>query len=629
MMNPFMTEKKKKNRPFLLITVWCLLSVIISYFCVSVPDLLKFGGFNAGALEYVGLRFVTFRYACPVFILLFFALLFLFRTPAVPAFLLPLAALVFGVANYNMVFYRGTPFLPSDLEQISDAAIAVQEGFHVVFPDGMLQVLMTTVGLTLVSLPFSIRKPESRRTFWTVLFALLALLSLVLCYFYFSFVLMDESLLNKWGRRSSVNIGDIYYMNGFFPEFFAQIGILMPKAPSGYSAKEMARIGEMIRGYDGNGEPVDIIILQVESWQFVDNYDIQLEEDVFENYHRLAEEGVTGLMVSPKYGGGTANIEYEVLTGFSSDDASTTTTPFNNGLFSGFPGIVDFAADAGYHTIALHAYTSDLYNRPNAYRMLGFQDLYFSDSFVDPEMCGPWISDPACARKMIELYEEALSDGAPILIHGLTMQNHLPMQDDRFSNGELVTLTSDTLTVPDQFVMRRFCTALKWTDQALKILTDYFRTVDRKVILLAYGDHQTSIYESEELGDVLHHTDFYENYSSKKDFLKLHTTPYIVWANFGSENGGTTFGLCAPNELLADALTAYGVNRPAYWTYFASGVDSYRGVTSNYLITNDDTVVFSKSAAQQKEYNIRMLIQYDVVFGEHYLLSDLYGDHEP
>lgn len=618
-------QQQKKNRPLLLITAWCILAVIVSSFAVVIPDLLKFGGLNAAALEYVTLRFQTYLYALPVFLLLYLAFLFLFLTPFVPTALILFGSLVFGVGNYNMVFYRGTPLLPTDFSQVRDAAIAVREGFSVVWPGGFLPIVGASVLLTLISLSFRFRRPSKKAGQWILFFAILALIALVSSSLYFSRVLMDVSKLNKMGRRGgSVNIGDIYYMNGFFPEFFAQVGILMPKAPDGYTENRMREISDLIRSYDSDGETVDIVIFQVESWQFVDNYDIQLEEDVFYNYHQLSKEGVSGLMVSPKYGGGTANIEYEVLTGFSSDDGSTTTTPFNNGLFTGFPGIVNYAASKGYDTIAVHAYTSELYNRPNAYHMLGFQSLYFSDSFTDPEMCGPWISDPACARKMIELYEEAAADGSPVLIHGLSMQNHLPMQDDRFSSSELVSLTSDTLTVPDQFVMRRFCTSLKWTDQALKVLTDYFRTVDRKVILLAYGDHQTSIYENEDLGDVLHHTDFYDTYDSKKDFLKLHGTPYIVWTNYASENAGSSFGLCSPNELLVSALSAYKIGCPAYWSYFANGVGSYRGVTSGYLITNDDRVVFTKTKDQQADYDIRMLIQYDTVFGKQYLLPSLF-----
>ncbi|MBQ8995533.1 MAG: LTA synthase family protein [Oscillospiraceae bacterium] len=486
---------------------------------------------NSALTEYIVLRWRSYLYVIPEFALLFLALFFLFRKFWVPTLILSVISLVFGVATYNNTFYRGSPLSPADLALTRDAVVAVKEGFSIVLPKGFWLSITFIVLLTVLSfLGSSNFKVDNKNL--KVLFVFLAILSITFSYLYYIRVLKGEKFLKRISIASAVVTGDVYYKHGFFPSFIAYISALNPSPPPSYSSATMQDIGTSIQSWKTDDEPVDIIIFQVESWQDVSNYDVDLSEDVFANYHALAAEGISGTMVSPKYGGGTANIEYEVLTGFTTSDGMTAELPFNTGLHEGFPGIVNYADSIGYQTISVHAYTSDLYNRPNAYRMLGFQNSYYSDSFDDPEYCGPWISDRECARKMIELYEGALLQDGPILIHGLSMQNHLPIGDDRFPSSELVLLKSSTLSDPDQFVMRCFCTCLKWTDDALGILADYFRTVDRKVILLAYGDHQTSIYADESAGDVLHHTDFYDSYDSTSDFIKLHGTPYPIWANF-------------------------------------------------------------------------------------------------
>ena len=617
-----MNKKETKIIKYMTLVVFGLVAaIIISVYCACLPDLIKYGGFNTASIEYLILRKKMIFLVSVIFFFVFIILTAIFSKPVIGASILAVLTIVVGIANQNMIFYRGQPLLPSDILQAKDAAIALHEGFQIYYPSGIIKVILITIAVLLLFIPLpGIRNRQNRKRGILISVALLVIFSIFLTVFFKEIVLNEKILKKKFGRNTSVNVGDMYFLNSFWGEFFAECIYLFPQAPSQYSQKSMDEIGVMIEQYEKNGELIDIITLQVESWQYTDNYDVTYGEDVFSNYNRLSKEGITGLMASPKYGGGTADIEYEVLTGFTTNDGYTSVTPFNNVVYNGFPSIVNYLRDNyGYDTFAVHAYTSELYNRPIAYRNLGFANIYFSDTFDNPKMCGLYISDPACVEKMLEIYEEACVKSDHIFMHGLTMQNHLPMGDDRFTTQDLVSAQSSSLMAPDLFIMQRFGTALKWTDEALGMLCDYLKNVDRKVLVLAYGDHQTSIYESKGIGDVLHHTDFYDTYDEEKDFMKLHGTPYIVWTNFDTSHGGETFGYCAPNMLLVNALNTYGVMCPDYWTYFATGVDSYKGGTANYIITNDNEIVFTMNDEQEEDYHNRMLIQYDMIYGKHYL----------
>ena len=611
----------ENDKQSIIFAIELVVIVIVTVYCACLPDLIKYGGISSASLEYLFLRRKMLFLVSILFFLAYVVLTALFSRPVISSCIMTIISFIVGVANQNMVFYRGQPLLPTDILQTKDAIVAVEGGFSIYYPPGLLGIAVLSFVICIISLPLpEIRKKVNpkKEILITIALVLIGVVSIILV---FNNIIMNERVLNsKFGRRTSVNVGDMYYLNGFWGEFFSECIYLFPQSPDQYSQKEMAKIGEVIQSYNVDGELVDIITLQVESWQFTNNYDVQYGEDVFLNYNRLAGEGITGLMVSPKYGGGTADIEYEVLTGFTTNDGYTSVTPFNNVVYEGFPNIVNYLKNNyGYETYAIHAYTGELYNRPLAYKNLGFSNIYFSDTFENPKMCGPFISDQACVEKMIEVYDKACKENDHVFLHGLTMQNHLPMADDRFDFKEMVPAQSATLSPPDLFVMQRFGTALKWTDEALGVLCDYLKTIDRKVIVIAYGDHQTSIYEDEQLGDVLHHTNFYDSYNEETDFILLHGTPYIVWTNYDNSHGGETFGYCAPNMLLVKALNRFGIECPNYWSFFAEGTTSYKSGTAKYIITNDEEILFSMNEQQEKEYHTRMLIQYDLIYGKHYL----------
>ena len=250
--------------------------------------------------------------------------------------------------------------------------------------------------------------------------------------------------------------------------------------------------------------------------------------------------------------------------------------------------------------------------------MLGFDESYFSDSFEDPDMSGPWITDRECVEKMIRIYEEQCNNYINVMVYGLTMENHTPC-GGRYTEDQLIGATSSSLSSDDLLTMRSYGTILKDIDSAIGYMADYLSTVDRKVILIVWGDHQTDAKETDNSDAVLTHTNFYSSYDETYDFFKLHSTPYLIWTNYDSPNSGKDAGYVVPNRVLAYALNFYDIIIPTYWRYFLNEETFYKGVTSNFLITNDNQIVFVKDEQQNKQYSTRKLIQYDLIRGKRYL----------
>ena len=112
---------------------------------------------------------------------------------------------------------------------------------------------------------------------------------------------------------------------------------------------------------------------------------LELSEDPLAFYHSLTENTVKGTMISPVTGGGTANVEFEYLTGDSLAFLPSSTVAYQLYLYDGCPSLVSQAKDLGYHTIAFHPYLSSGWNRTSVYPWLGFDEAHFQEDAQGPQ----------------------------------------------------------------------------------------------------------------------------------------------------------------------------------------------------------------------------------------------------
>ena len=51
-------------------------------------------------------------------------------------------------------------------------------------------------------------------------------------------------------------------------------------------------------------------------------------DNFMEDYERIEQDGITANILSPQFGGGTCNVEFEALTGFSMDYIQNGLMPY-------------------------------------------------------------------------------------------------------------------------------------------------------------------------------------------------------------------------------------------------------------------------------------------------------------
>ncbi|KGO28734.1 hypothetical protein Q757_07170, partial [Oenococcus alcoholitolerans] len=97
--------------------------------------------------------------------------------------------------------------------------------------------------------------------------------------------------------------------------------------------------------------------------------------DPIPNIKQIKNKTTSGLMLSSGYGGGTANIEYQALTGMSlTNFLPTVTSPYIQVLQSSkyIPNISNYWKIKN----AIHPYLPMVYDRSSVYRKMGFQNFY-------------------------------------------------------------------------------------------------------------------------------------------------------------------------------------------------------------------------------------------------------------
>lgn len=220
---------------------------------------------------------------------------------------------------------------------------------------------------------------------------------------------------------------------------------------------------------------------------------------------KLAESVRSGTMLSQGYGGGTANIEFEALTGFSMEPfAVNISTPFTQFLpkMTHFPSIVSRMKDQGHATFAMHPFDTSMYKRRDNYQILGFEQFYYDETmtYQDKVDYNPYISDASAYKEIIAHMKQ--SEGYDFA-HLVTMQNHTPFKG-KYMNPPTF---QDTGFVNEE--INQYHRDLMESDRAMAQLVSALEEWEEPVAVVFWGDHWPSVFGEalkRENGDLLSRT---------------------------------------------------------------------------------------------------------------------------
>lgn len=342
---------------------------------------------------------------------------------------------------------------------------------------------------------------------------------------------------------------------GFFLNYVRSIPEMIQKKPDGYSLERIAEISEEYpsSNAEGSRQP-NIIVIMNESFADLRVFgDLKTNIDVLPVFDSLQENVIKGYALASVYGGGTANSEYDFLTGNSMAFLPDGVSVYQVYLKTPTCSVVSHLKNQGYSCTAMHPFHADGWDRTRVYPLLGFEQMLFLEDFPQKDTLRGFVSDREMYEKLIAVYEEK-SDG-PQFIYGVTMQNHGGYDYAGDNYEKTVELRGYAGSYP---LTEQYLSVLHESDQAIAYLLDYFKSVDEDVVIVFYGDHQPMIEGR-----------FYEEMLGKRgaefelaDKQLQYTVPFFVWANYDIEEkfvDGTSL-----NFLSNYLFQAAGMEPPAF-----------------------------------------------------------------
>lgn len=533
-----------------------------------------------------------------------------------------------AIVNYYTRDLHGTALMPQDILNIGTAA-AVMGSYTL----RITQTVITIVALLLPVLAISVAqrflaygrgKPpkiswKHRLARWAGCFAGIFV---ILYVGYFAPFAIKPKQTYGWAWQLT------YYKYGYLAGTIESAGLLMNPIvePDNYSDEAADEAAARADGYTPAVETVseqeypDIVLILSESFYDFDLVtDLQTDVEVMSVTKNL-ENSIYGHTVSPQVGGGTNSSEYEMLTS-NSLMLMPSITPFNWLNLYGADSIVSYLEDLGYSTMAAHPYTNLNYRRNSAWLALGFDQVYFEDSFPTKEYYGnrPYQTDSATYKDLEAMYE-SMPEDQPRFTFLVSIQSH---GDYDMNDPELDLVHAATDYGEYDEVMDEYLSCMYLTDQAFGELTDYFTQVyeetGRKVIVAMAGDHAPSF--------VDHVAD--KTIASENDLQILErSTPFIIWANYPLENAGETnendplnrMDLCMFAPAVAEQA---GLPLTDYYEYLLAMQDDVTVMTAgnDYMDANGVTHVYGENETNDDWVHGYFALEYNNI-GTHVKKND-------
>lgn len=336
----------------------------------------------------------------------------------------------------------------------------------------------------------------------------------------------------------------------------------------------------------------NVILIMEESM-----FDIQkINEMKFSNnINSNIKEFEKGTIISPRYGGGTASVEFEALTGFSNiffpDNIIQYVTYWNEK--DNIPSITREFNKNGYTTTAIHPNNGDFYNRNQVYTAMGFNKFLSIEDFKDSAKISTrgFILD----SEVNEVIKEQLnSTSDPQFIFGITIENHAPY-NSKNSEGN-IKITSDKIS--DSKALNEAEVYSEGLHDADKFIGQIIQTVKetkKPTIIYVWGDHLPALSALDELGFL---NNIYDKYS----------TPLVVYSNFKDIDIVSEY--MTPNQIAPQILMDAGISYSSYFDYMYNLRSKYPIVHKEFSIDMNDEMI--------KKYK---LLQYDLLFGSKYILD--------
>lgn len=504
-----------------------------------------------------------------------FSIVYLVRRRVFARILLSVFWLFLGTCNGYLLLKRVTPFNAQDLKVLSDALSLTGNYFSTL----ELILLIVGIGAVVIWVVSMWRRGGQYTGKMHRFLALIGVGCWIGAYMLLTNIAIDQRVVSNYFG----NIAFAYEDYGFPYCFTASLFNTGISEPSGYSEETMAAIdnkGALNVSETGRSEEElpNIVVVQLESYFDPTEVEwLQFSEDPIPNLRKMYQKYSSGYFKVPSVGAGTANTEFEVLTGMSMRFFGPGEYPYKT---YGKTKVIESAATAlgelGYGSEALHNNGGNFYSRAQVFNHMGF-DHFTSKEFMNILRTTPngWATDDILIPNILESMDTTENQD---FVFTISVQGHGEYPTEQIIENPAITVSG----VENEEKRNAWEYYVNQVYEMDKFAGDLVAALEKRgepTVVVFYGDHLPTM--------DLQAKDMKSKY--------LYNTNYVIWDNIGLEKKDGNY---PAYQIMAEVLERLDIHTGTVFNYHQQ-----RHQTKNYLADLE-------------------LLQYDILYGDRYVYGE-------
>lgn len=476
-----------------------------------------------------------------------------------------------AVANCVLLGFRTTPFSAIDLTMVTYALSIIN-----IYLSKTQIILITAMALLILALIIfiGVKAPKVNRKVRYIKAVAVVIAMVVIVAVATGTAIQTQLLTSRFG-----NLADAYKNYGFaycLSNSFIDSGIDKPESYSEETVKAINEAADATIAADTTEQQTpNIIFVQLESF-FDPNELLGLyySRNPVPHFESLKEDGISGYLTVPTVSAGTANTEFEILSGMSLQYFGAGEYPYKTVLLDQTCESIAYNLEQlGYSATAIHNNRATFYGRDEVYPALGFTTFISKEYMTDLEYTPTsWVKDKVLTKEILKSLEA--TEGKDF-VFTVSVQGHGKYPTEFTGNEDYHVYVygdaSEDRIAGVSYLVNQFYEMDQFIGDLAAAVADY----DEDTVLVLYGDHLPGLDFSAD--DMANHSIF--------------QTPYVIWSNFGLDG--------EDRDLTSYELSSYVLNL----------LGIHEGTMTRY----------QQASLDNADYGSGMqMLEYDMLYGENY-----------
>lgn len=555
-----------------------LLNAILAVILAVVLEIAGRQSFALSAWGFISEKTTMFLYS--IFIVFFsYSIVLVVRRRVFVYIVVSILWGAVGLVNFMMLDSRNTPFTYVDITLMKSVLPVITNYYSI--PSIIVMAIALLIGLVLLVtaflyLPCEEKFTKSRQIRNLIVFAVIVA----------AFCGTTKYNLNTGFITTEIHNIRLAYSDYGTPYCFSVTALKTGiDKPSDYSEEHIAQITDKTEEANKKEtkkskvkkQTPNIIFVQLES--FFDPTQVKglkFNKDPIPNFHKYMREYSSGYTMTPSYGAGTANTEFEIMTQMNLDVFGAAEYPYKTVLQDQTTeSVMTDLKEEGYSAHAIHNNSAAFYDRDLVFANLGY-DTFTTKECMDVKKWteNGWAKDMILTDEIKSVLDSTENQD---FIYTISVQGH----GDYPTNEVIENPVIDVEGIEDEALRNKYVYYTNQIYQMDQFVEDLVESLEKRgedTILVMYGDHLPSLdVEDEDL-----------TYGNK------YWTSYFIWDNIGLEKEDKNI---ETYQLAAEIMDRIGI---------------HSGLLTKFHQTQQDSDTYMDDLIN---------LQYDIFFGKNYIYN--------